>query len=125
VYAGQTVLNGVRTKRYVLSSDLAAVRRASSAIDGQPADYGRVQADIEVWLDGQGRPRQVRELFHGGPAPAGDSLLTVIRFTGYGDPVTIRPPARARRLVSSPSAVPRAFATDPSEVYERLLFGGE
>jgi hypothetical protein len=124
VPGGRAILRGVPTTRYTLRSDLASVLRESSASDNPPAAYSRVQARIEVWLDRQGRPRRVSEIFQGGAAPTGDSLRSVITFSGYGEPVRILAPAGARRSPRTASGGPRALATDPSDLYERLLFAG-
>jgi len=122
---GGATLEGVQTQRYTLSSDLASILRASGASEEPPREYARVRARIEVWLDHKGRPVRVSALFQRDSAPAGDSLRSVVTFTGYGEPVQILAPSGARRSRGPEGGAPLAFAIDPSALYARLLFGGD
>jgi hypothetical protein len=111
-----TALDGVAVTRYRLSTNLAAMLRASSSGGGHAA-YARVGAILDVWLDRQGRPRRVEETLRG---RGGIELHTAIAFSGYGEPVRIEAPAG---VTPEPTlaGVPRLLTGTPSRVFERLV----
>ena len=117
---GATRLGGVAATRYRLSTNLAAMLRASSSGGGHAA-YARVGAVLDVWLDRQGRPLRVEETLRG---PGAIALHTAIGFSGYGEPVRIQAPAG---VAPEPTLadVPKLLTGTPSRAFERLVLSAD
>jgi hypothetical protein len=109
---GQTKLDGVPTTRYRLLTNLASFLRPSTGYVQYPLAYRRIQAGLDVWLDAQGRPRQVDETFTG-PSSAGRATMrTVVRFMDYEQPVSVQAPpsslVKFTKRTAAPNPLPRA-----------------
>jgi hypothetical protein len=111
-------IEGAPTTVYRLSTNLEAFLARNEGHVQDPAMYRRVAATLEVWIDGQGRPRQVVETF----SAAGTSLRTVMRFHGYGLPVSVDAPAQnlVRSIGSAVKSNP--LRSGPGSLLPRLLF---
>jgi hypothetical protein len=118
---GPEDLHGVPTTRYHLETSLASLLSASPGAGSQPAAYRSVTAVLTVWLDRDGRPRQVVETFAGTSSAGRASIRIVTEFTGYAQPIMVRAPlhvsARSKRSIVAP-----ALAASPSRVFEQLMF---
>jgi hypothetical protein len=117
---GRQEIAGIQTTHYRLSTSLAAFLSAEDGPASDLAQYDPVQATVDVWLDAKDRPRRVQTSF-AGPARLGAATMTsVIDFSNYGKPVTVRPPAATD--VSPRSAASTALLGDPLRAVEHLLF---
>lgn len=120
---GRDSIDGVPTTRYRLVSDLATVLGESADGAREPRAYRAVRATLTVWLDRQGRPRRVAELFSGTSLLGPATLETVTTFFGYGQPVSIQAPSGVRPSAARPGGGSGSLAGNPSRLFERLLFG--
>jgi hypothetical protein len=103
-------IQGMPTRRYVLSFDVAGAADAAPEADLAAELEGAVAAGIEtvestLWLDGQYLPRRVATQV---PTGAGDTATLVMTASGWGEPVTIEaPPADqtvpVQELLGSPA----------------------
>jgi hypothetical protein len=118
---GAENIDGVRITHYRLSTDLASFLHASSPSGQTSTSYRKVAAILNVWLDGRGRPRRVDEAFAGAGALGPARITTRIDFTGYGEPVAVRAPARTFVTSERRIATPGPLFADPSRLFERLL----
>jgi hypothetical protein len=118
---GHEDIAGVATTHYRVFTDLATFLRNSSSTGRSPASYRKVAATLDVWLDRRGRPRRVQEHFAGASSLGPARITTRIDFTGYGQPVTVRAPAKASVISQRRISTPRALVADPSRLFERLL----
>jgi hypothetical protein len=118
---GPEDLHGIPTTRYHLETNLASLLSASPDAGSQPAAYRSITAALTVWLDRDGRPRQVAETFAGTSSAGRASIRIVTEFTGYGRPIMVRAPlhvtARSKRNIVAP-----VLAASPSRVFEQLMF---
>ena len=121
VDVGPDDVRGVPTTGYHLETNLASLLTASPGAGSQPAAYRGVTAVLNVWLDRDGRPRQVAETFAGTSSAGRASIRVVTEFTGYGQPIMVRAPlhvsARSKRSIVAP-----VLAASPSRVFEQLMF---
>jgi hypothetical protein len=115
---GHKPVEGVPTNVYELHTDLAAFLHASTGGRPQPPAYANVAATITVWLDGKGRPRQVKEAFTSGTA----KLTTIVTFRDYSQPVHISAPPDSAVVARKPISSPSPIAASPSDVFLQLLF---
>jgi hypothetical protein len=121
IVLGSEHLHGVLTTRYRLHTNLASLLSASPGAPGQPASYRTVSVTLTVWLDAQGRPRQVDETVAGASVGAA-SMTTVTDFTAYGRPVAVRAPSEIS-VTSERSAVARnPLRVSPGRIFEGLVF---
>jgi hypothetical protein len=119
---GHENIDGVPSTRYHLRSNLAFFLGPSAGYVQNPLAYRRVRADLDVWIDARGRPLRVLETFTG-PSSSGRTVMTtVVRFTGYGRPVSVMAPASADIRSSKGSAPPNPLAADPGASLARRLF---
>jgi hypothetical protein len=118
---GHDDIGGMVTAHYRLFTDLARFLRASSSSGRSTASYRKVAATLDVWLDSRGRPRRVDEAFTGASSLGPARITTRIDFTGYGEPVTVRPPAKASVISQRRISTPGPLVADPSRLFERLL----
>jgi hypothetical protein len=111
-------IEGAPTTLYRLSTNLEAFLARNEGHVQDPAMYRRVAATLEVWIDDQGRPRQVVETF----SAADTSLRTVVRFHDYSLPVSVDAPAQSlvRSIGSAVQSNP--LGSDPGSLLPRLLF---
>jgi hypothetical protein len=122
VRVGHNDLDGVPTTRYHLLTNLAAVLRPLAGSSQHPLVYRRIQAALDVWLDAQGRPRQVVESFTG-PSPSGRATMsTVVRFMDYERPVSVQAPPSSLVKFTNGSGAVNPLAAGPAAVLLRLLF---
>jgi hypothetical protein len=115
-------LHGVPTTLYRLQTNLASLLSASPGAASQPASYRDIGATLTVWLDRHGRPRRVDETFAGTSSVREASITTVTDFTGYGQPVAVRAPAKLSVTAKHSIVAPTPLAASPSRFFERLLF---
>jgi hypothetical protein len=80
--------------------------------------YRHVVARLAVWLDHEGRPRQVVEIFSAGNT----QIRTVVGFRGYSLPVPVQAPPKA--LVHPIGGAVKRNPLDggPTPLFVRLLF---
>jgi hypothetical protein len=104
---GPATIKGVVTTEYKATVDLtkAADQKspaAQAAIKSLEAQVNATTLPVQIWLDGQGRVRQVSEQLqvssnaqsNGGttvPAPSG-SVSTTVDYYDFGTPFTVQPP---------------------------------
>jgi hypothetical protein len=104
---GPAAIKGVPTTEYKATIDLAKVADqksplAQAAIKSLEAQVNATTLPVQVWLDAQGRVRQVSEQLQvstnsqssGGttvPAASG-SVSTTVDYYDFGTPVTVQPP---------------------------------
>jgi hypothetical protein len=119
---GRQEIAGIQTTHYRLSTSLAAFLSAEGGPVGDLAQYETVQATVDVWLDAKDRPRRVQASFSGAGRLGTATMTSVIDFSNYGEPVTVRPPAATD--VSRRSAASAALLGDPLRPVELLLFAG-
>jgi hypothetical protein len=80
--------------------------------------YRRVAARLEVWIDDEGRPRQVVETFS-----AGNTLMqTVVSLHGYSLPVTVQAPPKALVHMTVGAVKRNPLGGGPTPLFVRLLF---
>jgi hypothetical protein len=115
-------LHGVPTTLYRLQTNLASLLSASPGAASQPASYRGIGATLTVWLDRHGRPRRVDETVAGASSAGEASITTVTDFTGYGQPVAVRAPAKLSVTAKHSIVAPSPLAASPSRSFERLLF---
>lgn len=119
---GHEALNGTPTTHYRLSTTLAAFLAAEGSSPAEVSSYESVGATMDVWLDRQGRPRQVRASFVG-PSRFGNATMTTLAdFTDYGAPATVRPPSHVAVSSRSDTASLGALGGDPLREIELVLF---
>ena len=118
---GHEQIEGVATTHYRLFTDLAAFLRASSPSAEVSPSYRKVGAALNVWLDGRGRPRRVDETFAGVSARGPARITTRIDFSGYGEPVVVRAPAKAFVTSQRRIGTPGPLVGDPGRLFERLV----
>ena len=119
---GREDLDGVPTTRYRLQTNLASLLGASPGAGSPPLAYRGVGATLTVWLDAQGRPRRVDETVAGASSVGRASITTVTDFTGYGQPVAVRAPAKLSVRAKHRVVAPSPLAASPSRFFERMLF---
>jgi hypothetical protein len=119
---GREDLHGVPTTRYRLQTNLAALLSASPHAAILPASYRTVAVTLTVWLDRQGRPRQVEETIVGPSSTGRASIVTITDFSGYAEPVAIRAPAKVALSTNRTLAAPNPLAASPTRLFERQLF---
>jgi hypothetical protein len=115
-------LSGTPTTRYHLRTSLASFLEPSAGHIQNPLVYRRVQASLDVWIDMQGRPLRVDESFAGPSASGPTTMTTVVRFTGYGRPVSVPAPARSLVGPASATAPENPLVTAPGSLLARRLF---
>jgi hypothetical protein len=115
-------LNGVPVTRYHVMTDLDSFLRPSEGHVENPLVYRRVRASLDVWIDARGRPLQVEETFTGGSSSGPTTMNTVVRFTGYGRPVSVPAPAGFVLRSSKGIAPANPLAAGPESVLARRLF---
>jgi hypothetical protein len=120
---GTEDLHGVPTTLYRLQTNLASLLSASPGAGSQPAAYRGIGATLTVWLDRHGRPRRVDETVAGASSVGAASITTVTDFTGYGQPVAVRAPAKLSVTAKRSILAPSPLAASPSRFFEWLLFG--
>jgi hypothetical protein len=118
---GHENVNGVPTTRYHLLTNLEAFLRPSAGHIQNALAYRRVQAALDVWIDARGRPVRVRETFTGPSVSGLTTMTTVVRFTGYGRPVSVRAPIGAI-VKSAQGPLPNPLAAGPGSLLARRLF---
>jgi hypothetical protein len=119
---GTEYIHGVPTTLYRLQTSLASLLAASPGAGNQPAAYRGVGATLRVWLDRRGRPRRVEETFTGASSAGEASITTVTDFTGYGQPIAVRAPAKLSVTAKRGIVAPSPLAASPSRFFERLLY---
>jgi len=119
---GHENLDGVPTTHYHLLSNLASFLRPLAGFNQNPLAYRRIQAALEVWLDARGRPRQVQETFTGPTSAGRATMRTVVRFTGYEQPVSVQAPPSSLVKFTKATAAPNPLAAGPAALLLRLLF---
>jgi hypothetical protein len=118
---GTEDLHGVPTTLYRLQTNLASLLSASPGAAGPPS-YRGIGATLTVWLDRHGRPRRVDETVAGASSAGGASITTVTDFTGYGQPVAVRAPAKLSVTAKRSILAPSPLAASPSRFFEHLLY---
>jgi hypothetical protein len=119
---GHEELDKMPTTHYRLSTSLSAFLAAEQDSSTDVSAYENVEAELGVWLDGDGRPVRVEANFTG-PSPFGNATMTtVIEFTEYGAPVVVRAPSAAALSPRSNTTPVGPIEGDPIQVFERLLF---
>lgn len=119
---GREDLHGVPTTRYRLHTNLAALLSAAPGAAKQPASYRSAAVTLSVWLDRQGRPRQVDETVARASSTAPASITTITDFSGYAQPVAIRAPAKVALRSKRAIAAPNPLAASPTRLWEQQLF---
>jgi hypothetical protein len=119
---GRQEIAGAQTTHYRLSTSLAAFLSAEGGPVSDPARYETVQATVDVWLDAKDRPRRVQASFAGATRLGTATMTSVVDFSSYGEPVTVRRPSAFD--VSRRSAASTALLGDPLRAVELLLFAG-
>jgi hypothetical protein len=115
---GPRTVHGVATTLYRLPTNLGAFLAPNTGRIQDPGMYRRVDARLEVWLDREGRPRQVVETFS-----AGNTLMqTVVSFHGYSLPVTVQAPAKALVHPTRGAVKRNPLGGGPTPLFVRLLF---
>lgn len=115
---GPEKLHGVATTLYRLSTNLAAFLAPNAGHVQDPAMYQQVGARLEVWIDDQGRPRQVVETF----GVVNTLMRTVVRFHGYGLPVEAHAPPKALVHPIGGAIQRNPLGAGPTPLFLRLLF---
>jgi len=119
---GHENIDGVPSAHYHLRTNLASFLGPSAGYVQNPLAYRRVRADLDVWIDARGRPLRVIETFTG-PSSSGRAVMTtVVRFTGYGRPVSVMAPASGDIKSSKGTAPPNPLAAGPGAGLARQLF---
>jgi hypothetical protein len=119
---GRENVNGVATTRYHLLTNLEVFLRPSAGHIENALAYRRVQAALDVWIDAQGRPVRVLETFSGPSASGRTAVTTVVRFSGYGRPVSVRAPASAAVTSTKLTTPPDPLTAGPGSLLARRLF---
>jgi hypothetical protein len=115
---GPRQIHGVATTLYRLSTNLGAFLAPNAGHIQDPAMYRRVLARLEVWIDHEGRPRQVVETFG-----AGSTLMqTVVGFHGYSLPVSVQAPPKALVHPTRGTVKRNPLGGGPTPLFVRLLF---
>jgi len=115
---GEQTIEGSRCTVYRLSTNLAAFLRPSAGHFQNPGMYRRVRARLEVWVDRQGRPRQVLETFSAGATV----MRTAVTFSGYGQPVTVNAPPNSQVRSTHGSRWRNPLSAGPGPLLAPLLF---
>jgi hypothetical protein len=118
---GHENLNGVPTTRYHLLTNLALFLQPSAGHIQNELAYRRVQAVLDVWIDARGRPVRVRETFTGPTVSGRTTITTIVRFTDYGRPVSVRAPSSAV-VKSALGGLPNPLGAGPGSLLARRLF---
>jgi hypothetical protein len=115
-------VDGVPATRYHLLTNLDSFLSPSEGHIQSPAVYRRVQASLDVWIDGRGRPLRVDETFTGPNAAGPTRMTTVVRFTAYGRPVSVQAPRGLVLRSPNGTAPPNPLAAGPGSLLARRLF---
>jgi hypothetical protein len=123
---GPATIKGVATTEYKATVDLTKVAAqkipaAQAAIKSLETQLNATTLPVEVWLDGQGRVRQVSEQVQvsttsqssGGttiPAASG-AVSTTVDYYDFGTPVTVQPPPASQVDDVTGQAVAAASST--------------
>jgi hypothetical protein len=118
VRMGRERVNGVPTTLYELRTNLAALLAPNAGHVQDPSMYRGVRATLEVWIDRQGRPRQVEETFTSGAS----SLSTVVQFSGYGQAVLVHAPPKSLVRPTRGAVRPNPLGAGPGPLLAPLLF---
>jgi hypothetical protein len=89
---GPQKIEGTPTTTYRLATNLATFLATNAGHIQDLGIYRGVQATLVVWIDRQGRPVRVKETFSSGSSV----LSTIVRFSGYGQEVVVKPPPKSR-----------------------------
>ena len=102
---GSARVGGVATTHYSTVVDLSKATSGSSAL--APAkELGVTKIPLQIWVDQQGRPRQISESFSGKSAEAGTvALKLTLTYTDFGVPVKVTAPP-ASQVTTSVSGAP-------------------
>jgi hypothetical protein len=114
----ETLPDGTRVRHYRGTADIARAARAAPAADRGPLEaavrgFATTRVPFEAWLDEQGRLRRLSQTFtfrsagpHGS-APRDVTVVSTIRFGGFGTPVRMTMPRPADiwtgKIVSAPA----------------------
>jgi len=115
-------LDDVPTTHYQLLTNLAAFLRPSSGYVQNPLVYRRVKATLDVWLDAKGRPRRVKETFTGPSSSGPATMTTVVSFSDYERPVSVKAPPSSIVRFTEGTTPPNPLAAGPAPLLPRLLF---
>lgn len=97
-FVDEQVLDGVQVRHYRGTADIARAARLSagqdrSALQAEAGGLASRSVPFDVYLDGQGRPREVREVFTFRTAQGLDRTVTATtELYGFGAPVQVRVP---------------------------------
>jgi len=119
---GHEKLDGTPTTHYRLSTSLAAFLSAEQSSLADVSRFEGVDATLDVWLDGQGRPKRVAASFAGESRLGNATMTTIVDFTDYGLAVTVRPPSNVAFSPRSNTPSFGALGGDPLLAVELLLF---
>lgn len=112
---GPQTIGGVATTRYDARVDAGALLSSALGMSGNPQLEGLLRlaagaanpGRVSVWLDASGRLVQVQESFTADVPMMGRlALVSTVRFTRIGEPVTITPPADATTVTSPQDLLP-------------------
>jgi hypothetical protein len=115
---GPANLKGVPTTLYELSTSLATFLASDGGHVQDPAMYREVHATLKVWIDREGRPRQVDETF----AAGGSYLSTLVQFGGYGQAVLVQAPPSSLVRPTRGAIRPNPLGAGPGPLLAPLLF---
>jgi hypothetical protein len=118
---GTGMVDGTTTTEYRVTTTLSALLRASSESLGGRLDTGRVKAELDVWIDQEGRPRRVAERLVAPSAAGAVTLLSTTTFTGYGQSVTVAAPRASRKSPTSRPLSLSRLGGAPTRIFESLL----